>query len=110
MVARGRHPLQSLLTGLCSRRSSSTVLRSSGWRLTNLKICELLITRPLVYSTTLFRSCSQTYGRVYPYDKTYDRINARNEKPLQLLDRIKYNPTTSDDPVIQSVSVNSALR
>ncbi|KAI1796116.1 translation initiation factor eIF-3 subunit D [Ganoderma leucocontextum] len=48
----------------------------------------------------------QTYGRVYPYDKTYDRINTRNEKPLQLLDRIKYNPTTSDDPVIQSLAAS----
>lgn len=76
----------------------------------NLKICELLIMCGLVYYTSLSLSCSQTYGRVYPYDKTYDRINARNEKPLQLLDRIKYNPTTSDDPVIQSVSVNSPLR
>ena len=47
---------------------------------------------------------SETYGRVYPYDKTFDRINTRNEKPFQLLDRIKYNTTTSDDPVIQSVS------
>ena len=49
--------------------------------------------------------CSETYGRVYPYEKSYDRITTRTEKPLQLLDRIKYNPTTSDDPVIQEVSV-----
>ncbi len=41
MVAHGRHPLRSLLTGLCSRRSSSTVLRSSGSKLTSLKICKL---------------------------------------------------------------------
>ncbi|KAH9899578.1 translation initiation factor eIF-3 subunit D [Cubamyces lactineus] len=45
-----------------------------------------------------------TYGRVFPYDKTYDRITTRTEKPLQLLDRIKYNPTTSDDPVIQELA------
>ncbi|TFK94252.1 translation initiation factor eIF-3 subunit D [Polyporus arcularius HHB13444] len=46
----------------------------------------------------------ETYGRVYPYDKSYDRITTRTEKPLQLLDRIKYNPTTSDDPVIQEMA------
>ncbi|KAL7282616.1 hypothetical protein ACG7TL_004088 [Trametes sanguinea] len=45
-----------------------------------------------------------TYGRVFPYDKTYDRITTKTEKPLQLLDRIKYNPTTSDDPVIQELA------
>ena len=53
--------------------------------------------------------CSETYGRVYPYEKSYDRITTRSEKPLQLLDRIKYNPTTSDDPVIQEVSVLAAV-
>ena len=46
---------------------------------------------------------------MYPYEKSYDRITTRSEKPLQLLDRIKYNPTTSDDPVIQEVSVLAAV-
>ncbi|KAK0206961.1 eukaryotic translation initiation factor 3 subunit D [Desarmillaria ectypa] len=44
-----------------------------------------------------------SYGRLYEYDKSYDRITTKNEKPLQILDRLKYNPTTSDDPVIQSL-------
>ncbi|KAJ2988351.1 hypothetical protein NUW54_g9142 [Trametes sanguinea] len=51
-----------------------------------------------------------TYGRVFPYDKAYDRITTKTEKPLQLLDRIKYNPTTSDDPVIQEVSCLSEAK
>ncbi|KAG1833580.1 translation initiation factor eIF-3 subunit D [Suillus variegatus] len=42
-----------------------------------------------------------TYGRVFAYDKSYDRITTKTERPLQLVDRIKYNTTTSDDPVIQ---------
>ena len=46
----------------------------------------------------------ESYGRLYPYDKTYDRITTKTEKPLQLVDRIKYNTTTSDDPVIQQAS------
>lgn len=53
--------------------------------------------------------CSDTYGRVFPYDKTYDRITTKSEKPLQLLDRIKYNPTTSDDPVIQEVCCSDKI-
>ncbi|KAK0190470.1 eukaryotic translation initiation factor 3 subunit D [Armillaria mellea] len=44
-----------------------------------------------------------SYGRLYEYDKSYDRITTKSERPLQILDRLKYNPTTSDDPVIQSL-------
>lgn len=46
-VARGSRPLRSLPTGPCLRRSNSTVLRSSGWRLTSLKICKLFL-RPVL--------------------------------------------------------------
>ncbi|KAG6813026.1 hypothetical protein H0H92_014560 [Tricholoma furcatifolium] len=45
----------------------------------------------------------ESYGRLFPYDKSYDRVTTKTEKPLQLVDRIKYNTTTSDDPVIQEV-------
>ncbi|KIM63633.1 hypothetical protein SCLCIDRAFT_116892 [Scleroderma citrinum Foug A] len=45
-----------------------------------------------------------TYGRIFAYAKTYDRITTKTEKPLQPLDRIKYNTTTSDDPVIQQLA------
>ncbi|KII94641.1 hypothetical protein PLICRDRAFT_148682 [Plicaturopsis crispa FD-325 SS-3] len=47
-----------------------------------------------------------TYGRLFAYDKSYDRITTKTEKPLQLVDRIKYNTTTSDDPVIQQLAAN----
>jgi translation initiation factor 3 subunit D len=46
---------------------------------------------------------SESYGRLYPYNKAYDRITTKTERPLQPVDRIKYNTTTSDDPVIQQV-------
>ncbi|KAJ3891708.1 eukaryotic translation initiation factor 3 subunit D [Lentinula edodes] len=50
-----------------------------------------------------------SYGRLFAYDKTFDRITTKTEKPLQQLDRIKYNTTTSDDPVIQQlVNKNTA--
>ncbi|KIK53278.1 hypothetical protein GYMLUDRAFT_179114 [Collybiopsis luxurians FD-317 M1] len=45
-----------------------------------------------------------SYGRLSAYDKTFDRITTKTEKPLQQLDRIKYNTTTSDDPVIQQLA------
>lgn len=45
-----------------------------------------------------------TYGRIFAYDKVYDRITTKTEKPLQPSDRIKYNTTTSDDPVIQQLA------
>ncbi|KAK4052164.1 hypothetical protein OIV83_002459 [Microbotryomycetes sp. JL201] len=44
------------------------------------------------------------HGFLYEYDRTYDRVNTKNEKPLQIIDRIRYNPTTSDDPVIQEIA------
>jgi translation initiation factor 3 subunit D len=50
----------------------------------------------------------ETYGRVFAYDKSYDRITTKTEKPLQLVDRIKYNTTTSDDPVIQQVKIQTS--
>ena len=58
----------------------------------------------LFRSLAIYQSIlSETYGRLFAYDKTYDRVTTKTEKPLQLVDRIKYNPTTSDDPVIQQV-------
>ncbi|KAF7789340.1 hypothetical protein EIP86_000284 [Pleurotus ostreatoroseus] len=45
-----------------------------------------------------------SYGRLFAYDKTYDRVTTKTERPLQLVDRIKYNTTTSDDPVMQDLA------
>lgn len=50
---------------------------------------------------------SSTHGFLYEYDKVFDRINTKAEKPLQIIDRIRYNPTTSDDPIIQEVCPSS---
>ncbi|KAF9478666.1 translation initiation factor eIF-3, subunit D [Pholiota conissans] len=51
-----------------------------------------------------------SYGRLFAYDKSYDRVTTKTEKPLQLVDRIKYNTTTSDDPVIQQLSSNGVAK
>lgn len=46
-----------------------------------------------------------SYGTLFEYDRSYDRIaSVRFEKALQPLDRVRYNPTTSDDPVIQKLA------
>lgn len=41
---------------------------------------------------------------VQAYDKAFDRINTRTEKPLDILDRVRYNATTSEDPIISQAS------
>jgi translation initiation factor 3 subunit D len=43
-------------------------------------------------------------GSMEYYDKSYDRVNVKNERPLQPVDRIFHTVTTSDDPVIRRLS------
>jgi hypothetical protein len=57
----------------------------------------------LVLDHNLIERYSESYGRIFAYDKTYDRVTTKTERALQSVDHIKYNPTTSDDPVIQQV-------
>ncbi|KAF8914329.1 translation initiation factor eIF-3, subunit D [Gymnopilus junonius] len=51
-----------------------------------------------------------SYGRLFAYEKSYDRITTKSERPLQLVDRIKYNTTTSDDPVIQNLASSGVAK
>jgi translation initiation factor 3 subunit D len=44
------------------------------------------------------------YGTLEYYDKTYDRVNIKNERPLQRVDRISHKVTTTDDPIIRKLS------
>ncbi|XP_045535644.1 eukaryotic translation initiation factor 3 subunit D [Papilio machaon] len=43
-------------------------------------------------------------GTLEYYDKGYDRVNVKHEKPLQRIDRIFHTVTTTDDPVIRRLS------
>lgn len=45
-----------------------------------------------------------SFGQLYPYDRSFDRINTKNEKPLEIKDRTRYNPSTSVDPVIKKLA------
>lgn len=50
-----------------------------------------------------------TYGTLHEYDRSYDRIaSVRFEKPLQPQDRLRYNPTTSDDPILSDIASRDA--
>ncbi|WVQ70240.1 eukaryotic translation initiation factor 3 subunit D [Kwoniella botswanensis] len=51
-----------------------------------------------------------SYGTIQGYDRAFDRINTRNEKPLEILDRVRYNTSTSDDPVIAQLAEKKAAR
>lgn len=51
-----------------------------------------------------------SYGFLYEYDRVYDRINTKNPQPLQILDRSRYHPTASEDPVIQDLAARNKAR
>lgn len=48
---------------------------------------------------------SSIHGTIFAYDKQFDGVNTRNEKPLEVKDMLRYNTTTSDDPVINEASI-----
>ena len=39
------------------------------------------------------------------YDKAYDRVNVKSEKPLKRIDRIFHTVTTTDDPIIRYLMI-----
>jgi translation initiation factor 3 subunit D len=47
-------------------------------------------------------------GSLEFYDKIYDRVNVKNERPLQRIDRIFHTVTTTDDPVIRKLVKSEA--
>ncbi|KAG5519965.1 hypothetical protein PMAC_000242 [Pneumocystis sp. 'macacae'] len=52
----------------------------------------------------------ETYGFLRYYDKSYDKISTKAERSLQVIDGVHYNPTTTDDPVIQKLAMNNEAR
>lgn len=43
-------------------------------------------------------------GSMEFYDKTYDRVTTKNEKPLKRINRIFHKVTTTDDPIIRQLA------
>ncbi len=50
-----------------------------------------------------FLFLSEYCGALEYYDKAFDRVTTRNEKPLKSIKRIFHTVTTTDDPVIRKV-------
>lgn len=46
---------------------------------------------------------SATFGSVNYYNKAFDRVNTKNEKMLQHVEKVKYDYTASEDPILQKV-------
>uniref|UniRef100_A0A0N5AJ04 Eukaryotic translation initiation factor 3 subunit D n=1 Tax=Syphacia muris TaxID=451379 RepID=A0A0N5AJ04_9BILA len=44
------------------------------------------------------------YGQLYYYDKSFDRVTVRTERPLQRCGGTFYNLTTTEDPIIQQLA------
>lgn len=54
-------------------------------------------------SDASFLPFSECCGALEYYDKAFDRITTRSEKPLRSIKRIFHTVTTTDDPVIRKV-------
>ncbi|WVQ78203.1 eukaryotic translation initiation factor 3 subunit D [Cryptococcus sp. DSM 104549] len=52
----------------------------------------------------------EQYGTIQAYDKVFDRINTKNDKPLEIVNRVRFNPSTSDDPVIAQLAEKKAAQ
>lgn len=107
-AGRGAGPQRNVATGRRgwrdweknNRTRESSVVISSSWQvLEEVEFHRLAKLRLEVDEPEELDS----YGRIFAYDKTYDRVTTKTERALQLVDRIKYNPTTSEDPVIQQL-------
>lgn len=46
----------------------------------------------------------EQYGTLEFYEKSYDRVTTRSERPLQRIQRVYYTVTTTEDPVIQKLA------
>jgi len=49
-----------------------------------------------------------TCGELLSYDKTYDRITVKSEKPLKRFNKEAHKVTTSDDPIIRQLAKKQA--
>jgi hypothetical protein len=92
-----------VLSGTFLMKLNSTDWPSSHTKFLQAVICKIFfwIIHVLILSIPNGPFSSASYGHINFYDKSYDRINTRNEKVLQHIDRSKYDYTTSDDPVMQ---------
>lgn len=65
---------------------------------------QVVVTDALVFLSASRRT-SECCGALEHYDKAFDRITTRSEKPLKSIKRIFHTVTTTDDPVIRKVKL-----
>lgn len=82
-------------------RDASVAVRSDWVTIEEMDFPRLLkLSLPGIKEGEDIRRC----GALEFYDKTYDRVNVKNERPLQRVERIFHTVTTTDDPVIRQLS------
>lgn len=82
-------------------RDASVAVRADWTIVEEMDFPRLLkLTLPNVKEGENIMSC----GQLEYYDKTYDRINVKNERALQRIDRVFHTVTTTDDPIIRQLS------
>lgn len=82
-------------------RDASVAVRSDWSTIEEMDFPRLLkLSLPNIKEGEDIRCC----GALEFYDKTYDRVNVKNERSLQRVDRIFHTVTTTDDPIIRQLS------
>lgn len=78
--------------------------------LSESNLVQSLIIPPSLTSALNPGTYRASYGFLYEYDRAYDRINTKNPQPLQILDRSRYHPTASEDPIMQDLASRDKAR
>lgn len=52
----------------------------------------------------------ESYGSLQYYDRAFDKTSTKMERALAVIDRVHYNPTTTEDPVIQELAGKKAAQ
>ncbi|XP_016995840.3 eukaryotic translation initiation factor 3 subunit D-2 [Drosophila takahashii] len=82
-------------------RESSVMVRSNWVSIEEIDFPRLLkLALPNIKEGQDIATC----GSLEYYDKLYDRVNLRNERPLLKMDRVVHTVTTTDDPVIRRLA------
>jgi len=83
------------------QRESSVTVKSDWVVIEEMEKTQLSkLSLPTVGDPTDLYTC----GSMEHYEKSYDRINVKNERPLKRIDRIFHTVTTTDDPIIRKLA------
>lgn len=52
----------------------------------------------------------ESYGSLQYYDRAFDKTSTKMERGLAVIDRVHYNPTTTEDPVMQELAGKNAAQ